>query len=156
MWRLIWFFAGWHRIRVTGASPQWILGAMAKRRVAFRDFRKTDDFTAELVIPRRALPAACAAARKAMCELTVSASGGAPVLLAGLRKRPAFPVMLAVTALLAFACTRFVWFYEVSGNVRVPSQKILRELRELMAKQKNPEEETSKAETVVAVSGVVG
>ena len=58
MWRLIWFFAGWHRIRVTGASPQWILGAMAKRRVAFRDFRKTDDFTAELVIPRRALPAA--------------------------------------------------------------------------------------------------
>ena len=32
----------------------------------------------------------------------------------------------------------------------------LRELRELMAKQKNPEEETSKAETVVAVSGVVG
>lgn len=131
MWRLIWFFAGWHRIRVTGASPQWILGAMAKRRVAFRDFRKTDDFTAELVIPRRALPAACGAARKAMCELTVSASGGAPVLLAGLRKRPAFPVMLAVTALLAFACTRFVWFYEVSGNVRVPSQKILRELREL-------------------------
>lgn len=86
MWRLIWFFAGWHRIRVTGASPQWILGAMAKRRVAFRDFRKIDDFTAELVIPRRALPAACGAARKAMCELTVSASGGAPVLLAGLRK----------------------------------------------------------------------
>mgnify|MGYP003289800294 CR=1 FL=1 len=133
---MIWFFAGWHRIRVTGASPEWIHGAMAKRRVAFRDFRKTDDFTAELVIPRRALPAACAAARKAMCELTVSASGGAPVLLAGLRKRPAFPVMLAVTALLAFACTRFVWFYEVSGNVRVPSQKILRELRELMAKRK--------------------
>ena len=32
----------------------------------------------------------------------------------------------------------------------------LRELRELMAKQKNPEGETSEAETVVAVSGVVG
>ena len=32
----------------------------------------------------------------------------------------------------------------------------LRELRELMAKQQNPEGETSTAETVVAVSGVVG
>ena len=131
MWRLIWSLAGWHRVRVTGASPQWILGAMAKKRVAFRDFRKTDEFTAEFVIPRSALAAAAAAARKAMCELTVTASGGFPVVFAGLRKRPLFPVMLAVTALLAFTCTRFVWFYEVTGNVRVPSQQILRELREL-------------------------
>lgn len=131
MWRLIWFFAGWHRVRVTGASPQWILGAMAKRRVAFRDFQKTDEFTAEFIIPRDALPAACTAARKAMCDLTVAASGGFPVLFAGLRKRPFFPVMLAVTALLAFTCTRFVWFYEVTGNERVPTQRILRELREL-------------------------
>ena len=131
MWRLVWFFAGWCRIRVTGASPQWILGAMAKRRVAFRDFRKTDDFTAEMVILRHDLPLAHAAARKAMCELELLRCGGFATLFEGLRKRPFFPAALLLAVLAATACTRFVWFYDVEGNDRVPAQKILRELQQL-------------------------
>lgn len=131
MWRLVWFFAGWHRLRVTGASPQWILGAMAKRRVAFRGFRKLDDFSAELTIPRRSLADAAAAAKKAMCEMEIRQSGGFPVLAAPLRRRPLLPILMSLAAVAAFVCTRFVWFYAVSGNDRVPAERIVRELEEL-------------------------
>lgn len=131
MWRLIWFFAGWHRIRVTGASPQWILGALAKNRVAFERFERMDEFCAECVILRRSLPQAKLAAQKAMCEIEILKSGGFPVLFAGLRKRPLFPVLLAIAGIGATLCTRFVWFYEVQGNERVSSEQILRELHTL-------------------------
>ena len=76
MWRLVFFLAGWCRIRITGASPQWILSALATRRVAFREFRKTDDFTAELRILKRDLPAAYAAAQRSMCDLELMQCGG--------------------------------------------------------------------------------
>lgn len=131
MWRLVWFFAGWHRLRVTGASPQWVLGAMAKRRVAFRDFQKKDEFTVELTIPRRSLAAAAQAAKRAMCEMELLQSGGLPVLFSGLRRRPLLPVLMSLAAVAAFVCTRFVWFYSVSGNDRVPAERIVRELEEL-------------------------
>lgn len=131
MWRLVWFFAGWLRLRVTGASPQWILGALAKRRVAFRDFQKKDEFTAELLILRRELPLAKAAAEKAMCEVTVMEGGGVPAIFAGLKKRPLLPLLLVLAAAGAFVCTRFVWFYEVTGNERVAEERILYELESL-------------------------
>lgn len=128
MWRLVFFLAGWCRIRITGASPQWILSALATRRVAFREFRKTDDFTAELRILKRDLPAAYAAAQRSMCDLELMQCGGFAATFAWVKKRPLFPLLLALTILTGTSLPRFVWFYEVTGNERVPAQKILREL----------------------------
>ena len=128
MWRLVFFLAGWCRIRITGASPQWILSALATRRVAFREFRKTDDFTAELRILKRDLPAAYAAAQRSMCDLELMQCGGFAATFAWVKKRPLFPLLLALAILMGTSLPRFVWFYEVTGNERVPAQKILREL----------------------------
>lgn len=128
MWRLVFFLAGWCRIRITGASPQWILSALATRRVAFREFRKTDDFTAELRILKRDLPAAYAAAQRSMCDLELMQCGGFAATFAWVKKRPLFPLLLTLTILTGTTLPRFVWFYEVTGNERVPAQKILREL----------------------------
>ena len=128
MWRLVFFLAGWCRIRITGASPQWILSALATRRVAFREFRKTDDFTAELRILKRDLPAAYAAAQRSMCDLELMQCGGFAAKFAWVKKRPLFPLLLALAILMGTSLPRFVWFYEVTGNERVPAQKILREL----------------------------
>ena len=128
MWRLVFFLAGWCRIRITGASPQWILSALATRRIAFREFRKTDDFTAELRILKRDLPAAYAAAQRSMCDLELMQCGGFAATFAWVKKRPLFPLLLALAILMGTSLPRFVWFYEGTGNERVPAQKILREL----------------------------
>ena len=63
----------------------------------------------------------------------------------------ALPVTMGVRAMFDRYRSKALTNHRVQGRI-----DRLRELRELMAKQKNPEEETSKAETVVAVSGVVG
>ena len=63
----------------------------------------------------------------------------------------ALPVTMGVRAMFDRYRSKALTNHRVQGRI-----DRLRELRELMAKQKNPEGETSKAETVVAVSGVVG
>ena len=75
--------------------------------------------------------------------------GGAVTAAAGFWA--ALPVTMGVRAMFDRYRSKALTNHRVQGRI-----DRLRELRELMAKQKNPEEETSKAETVVAVSGVVG
>ena len=75
--------------------------------------------------------------------------GGAVTAAAGFWA--ALPVTMGVRAMFDRYRSKALINHRVQGRIDRP-----RELRELMAKQKNPEEETSKAETVVAVSGVGG
>jgi similar to stage IV sporulation protein len=131
MWKFIWLFLGFCRVRITGASPQWALNRFAGERIAFRDTKKTDDFTIETSLLLRDLPRAAAAAERGMCDLSVLEKLGAPAVFGGLRKRALLLVLLFLAAASAIILPKFVWFYEVSGNHRVPSEQILRNLREL-------------------------
>lgn len=131
MWRIIWYFLGWQRVRMCGASPQWSLNALAQRRVAIRNPVRMDEFTVEMTILRRDLPLARSAAVRAMCELEVIESGGFGVTFAGVKKRWALLVMLALAVAAALVLSRFVLFYTVEGNETIPDEQILRELREL-------------------------
>lgn len=132
MWRMVWFFLGSLRLRLTGASPQWSLNALAARRVGFRDLRRVDDFSVELTILTRDLPRARAAAQRAMCQLEVVGSYGFAARFGGLKHRIPFLVgLLAVVLLVAAVLPRFVLFYRVEGNDTVPLAQILRELEDL-------------------------
>ena len=131
MWKIVWFLLGWHRVRMTGASPQWSLNALSTRRVAFREPVRCDDFTVELTILGRDLAQARAAAQRSMCEMEVIKSGGFRQTFSGLLRRWYLPVLLALAVAAALIVPKFVLFYEVVGNESVPEALILRELEEL-------------------------
>lgn len=131
MWTILWFFVGMLRVRITGASPDWALERMGQRRIAVREIAHRDAFTLEATILKRDLGRAQAAVRGAMCELEVTEEAGFYHTFRGALRRPVLFAGLILTVLGAVLLPRFVFFYEVSGNERVPTAVILRELEEL-------------------------
>lgn len=131
MWRIVWFFWGFCRVRIAGASPEWALNRFSSGRIAFRGTQKQDEFTIVTSVLLRDLPRASAAAARGMCELTVLERRGLPPAFSGLGKRLPLAVLLLLAAASAVILPKFVWFYEVSGNERVPTAQILRNLGEL-------------------------
>lgn len=131
MWSIIWFFSGFCRVRITGASPQWALNRLSQARIVFRAPKKTDDFTIELLLRTKDVARASAVCTRAMCQLEQQAQYGFAYTFRGLWKRPALLVLLALAALTAIVIPKFVFFYTVTGNTRVPSAQILRALDEI-------------------------
>ncbi len=131
MWRLIWFLQGYVRSRLRGASPEWALERLSDARVAFLRVRRIDDFTIELLLLKKDVAKAEAAARKAMCELEVKREFGFGKTFGGLWKRRLFALGLLLCAAGAIVIPKFVFFYDVVGNETVPDEKILRALHSL-------------------------
>lgn len=128
MWQVIWFFLGVSRLRVTGASPEWVLRRLAEKRITFRFEEKPDDFTADIVVLRRDEARAAACIRAGGCDCAVTAHGGFGTVFGGLRRRPALLALLLAAVTAAVVVPKFVFFYEVEGNETVPCAQILREL----------------------------
>ena len=131
MWSVIWFFMGCCRARITGASPEWALNKLSQARIAFRDMKKTDDFTIELLLPVKDILRAQAVCTRAMCQLEEEKRYGFRQIFGGLFHRPVLHILLSLAAAAAIAVPKFVFFYTVTGNERVPSELILRTLDEL-------------------------
>ena len=131
MWSVIWFFMGCCRARITGASPEWALNKLSQARIAFRDMKKTDDFTIELLLPVKDILRAQAVCTRAMCQLEEEKRYGFRQIFGGLFHRPVLLILLSLAAAAAIAVPKFVFFYTVTGNERVPSELILRTLDEL-------------------------
>ena len=128
MWGVLWYVLGCCRVCVTGASVQWALNEFARRGIPARKICHVDELHLEATILARDLPRARLAAQRAMCSLEPVRQWGLSRTLAPLKKRWGLCAALLVLVLAAAVLPRFVWFYEVSGNERVPTQKILREL----------------------------
>jgi len=131
MWKIIWFFLGSCRVRLTGGNPEWTLNRLAAERIAFQNTQKLDELTVETTILTKDIPLAEQAARKSMCDLSVEKRCGLPVLLSGLRHRIVFMVLLAAAAVSMVVLPQFVWFYRVTGNETVPTEEILHNLEDL-------------------------
>ena len=131
MWRIIWFFMGYCSVRITGASPAWALGKLSEARIAFQNTKKIDDFTIELLLPAKDITRALAACERAMCELQIVKRYGFHCVFGGLLRRPVFLLLLVLASLAAIIVPKFVFFYTVTGNERVPEELILRTLDEL-------------------------
>lgn len=131
MWRLIWFLQGYVQAELRGASPEWALERLSNARVAFLRVQRIDDFTIALLILRKDVLKAEAAARKAMCELAVVREMGFVKTFGGLWRRRLFALGLVLCAAGAFVIPKFVFFYDVVGNETVPDAEILRALHSL-------------------------
>lgn len=131
MWRLIWFLQGYVQAELRGASPEWALERLSNARVAFLRVQRIDDFTIALLILRKDVLKAEAAARKAMCELAVVREMGFGKTFGGLWRRRLFALGLLLCAAGAFVIPKFVFFYDVVGNETVPDAEILRALHSL-------------------------
>lgn len=131
MWRIVWFFWGTARIRLSSGAPEWALNAFSKRRIMFRDVVHADAYTIEVTVRKRDMQAARLAAASTMCDLEVLECGGFSSVFGGLKKRWALPVLLLAAILSAVFVPKFVWFYEVIGNERVPTAKIVRALQQI-------------------------
>lgn len=131
MWRLIWFLQGYVQAELRGASPEWALERLSNARVAFLRVQRIDDFTIALLILRKDVLKAEAAARKAMCELAVVREMGFGKTFGGLWRRRLFVLGLVLCAAGAFVIPKFVFFYDVVGNETVPDAEILRALHSL-------------------------
>lgn len=130
MWKIVWYFLGCCRVRILGGSPEWALQRLAEKRIAFREIRRIDPLTLELTILQRDKAKAVQAVAGAMCELRQVGHTGFCQTFGGLGKRPGLLIALAAIVFGAIFVPRFVFFYEVSGNERVPSALILRELQD--------------------------
>ena len=131
MWRLIWFLQGYVQAELRGASPEWALERLSNARVAFLRVQRIDDFTIALLILRKDVLKAEAAAQKAMCELAVVREMGFGKTFGGLWRRRLFALGLVLCAAGAFVIPKFVFFYDVVGNETVPDAEILRALHSL-------------------------
>ena len=126
--RLWYFLRGYWDVELKGASPDWALNCMTQQRIPFWNIRRPDSFTVLVSVFPRDIPAVKTQAEKSMCQVEDAASQGLSELLRGLWSRPVLWLGLLTGLLMIFLLPKFVLFYTVEGNERVPTEMILRGL----------------------------
>lgn len=123
-------FARWLRgnvrFEILGGSPQWCLNRLAAEGIAFWDIDRRDALTFGITVYAKDAERVSKLAERSMCTAQRRNESGLFYKYRGLKKRiPLFAaVILSVT--LAIVLPRFIWFYGVEGNARVPSERIIR------------------------------
>ncbi len=116
-------------LEVTGAFPERFLNLCAQRGVAFWAVDWPEEHTLRLRVAwsdRRGLEEL---AERTGCEVRQLSRAGMPPFLLRFRKRYALVAGLALALAAVVGLSRFVLVVEVEGNVDVPTQVILTELR---------------------------
>ena len=131
MWTVIWFLFGTLRVKLTGADPAWALERLVQDGVAFRKVQRLDAYSVCVTILRRDEKRTAFAAQRAMCEVEIIKKSGFGVLFGWVKKRPVFFLGLLACFASAIVLPKFVFFYEIVGNERVPEAQIRRELEAL-------------------------
>ena len=124
--RLDLFFVGYKSFAFSEQDGVAVFGALTRARVspkAVRRCRKTGEI--RFSCSRRA------AQRLRGLPLTECASGGLPVLLARLWRRPGLFCGVLLAVLLTVLSGLFVWEIEVTGNERLSTEEVRAELKAL-------------------------
>lgn len=117
-------------VKIIGACPEDCLSRMAAGGVRFRDFHKPDELTVSVKIAQQDIAEVRRCAKKTMCSLEfIQVSGLIPRLRAMGKRICYLPVLLALVGLV-FWLQSHIWFFTVSGNETVPTEKILWVLEE--------------------------
>ena len=118
-----WLF-GYFRLTITGASPSWYLNRLTKAAIPFWNIYWKDEFTVTISVYRRDLDVSTKLASSSMCQTEAVYERGLPPKIRTLRRRICLLALLITALLAAVIVPRFVWFYEVEGNVSIPAEKI--------------------------------
>ncbi len=131
MWNIMRYFLGTCRVRISGGDPEYALRRLAAARILMQEIRPAGALCIEARLLRRDAARAERICAQAMCTMEILETAGLGRTFRGLRRRWAFVLLLVLAALAGYFVPKFVFFYTVSGNERVPSARILRELAEL-------------------------
>ena len=118
-------------IEVIGAFPERFLNLCAQGGVAFWALELPDQHTLRLRIAQQNAQQVEELARRVGCDLTVLERSGLPHFLRRFRRRYALLLGLALALCAVAVLSRFVLTVDVSGNERVPTERILEELKQL-------------------------
>lgn len=129
--RIIWFLRGYLILEITGASPEWALNRLTEGRIPFWKTVWLDEFTLRIAILQKDLDAAQRQIEGAMCRSVCIQQHGIARTMGGVLRRPVLLSMLVLSLFAVLVLPKFVFFYEVTGNERVPSAEILRAMEGL-------------------------
>lgn len=116
--------------KITGACPEDCLSRIAAAGIRFRDFQKVDELTVSIKISQRDIPTVRRCAKKTMCSLDLLGISGLVPRLRAMGKRVCYLPVLAALAVLVFWLQGHIWFFSVSGNETIPTERILWVLEE--------------------------
>jgi len=131
MSRLYHFIRGYIRIKICGASPQWVLNHLAANRIPFWDVVWEDAFKLPCSVHVSDQKGIRKAAEKGMCDIREGPEIGLKQTVCGVRRRKMLLFGLVFSVAVVLLLQRYVLFYQIIGNERVPTAAILRQLQEL-------------------------
>ena len=118
------------RVRAQSVYPERVLNLCSARGIEFWDLKWLSASELSFCLSRRDLRALRRAAEGIEAELSVESTAGAPFFLARFRRRYALLAGGALCCALLLVNSLFIWDFEVTGNEKVPTETILRALRE--------------------------
>ncbi len=124
-WRYI---TGWALVRVTGAQPERLLGAMADRGLPFWDATAPEGFSLTLQTDGRTAARLPGLAAAVGCEAEIAESRGVGACVRKARKRLPLVILLAAALLLLAASLSRIWSIEVTGCETIPEGLVLQAL----------------------------
>jgi len=133
MIKLVRFFRGWVKFRVTGGFPERFINLCAMRGLSLWGMRRCGEsctFYTQASVYKKLRTCA----RSAGVRMKALERGGLPFLLHRHRKRWGLAVGMILCVALLAAASRFLWKIEVVGNHHLEEQVILEALEELGVK----------------------
>ena len=118
------------RVRAQSVYPERVLNLCSARGIEFWDLQWCSATALSFCLARGDLRALRRAAENIGAEITVERTEGAPFFLARFRRRYALLAGGALCIALLVINSFFIWDFEVTGNESVPTETILRALRE--------------------------
>ncbi len=128
MQKLIQILRGFVWIEAAGAYPERLINLCAQNGISFWKVEWKSETCLRLCVFFQDHVRVQELAARAMCEITVLRRHGVPVFLLRLRKRYALFVGLFLFFASVLVLSRFILVIEVTGNERVGTDAILREL----------------------------
>ena len=118
------------RVRAQSVYPERVLNLCSARGIEFWDLEWLGASELSFCLSRGDLRALRRAAEGIGAEITVERTAGAPFFFARFRRRYALLFGGALCGMLLVLNSFFIWDFEVTGNETVPTETILRALRD--------------------------
>lgn len=129
--RIYWYFRGYIRITISGASIDWAVNRITASRIPFWGLERSDDFTLHLCVFVKDIEKVRSAVSAAMCEIITQEGQGLWEVIGGIFHRPIFLIGIAISVFTVLFCQNFLLFFDVTGNKTINDTQIIREVEKL-------------------------
>ena len=129
--RIYWYFRGYIRVTISGASIDWAINRLTASRIPFWGLERSDDFTLHLCVFVKDVEKVRNAVSAAMCEIIMQKGQGLREIIGGVFHRPIFLMGIAISMLTVLFCQNFLLFFDVAGNETITDTQIIREVENL-------------------------